>query len=649
MLHPRGRVSEVQRRQMTTVLAPNVHNIAVAGHVRRLPGPRQGLLQRSRLPRPPCADGGELDQLRPRDGADRLLLLGGAEARRAGARRSPSPCRPATSATSMPATPPSRWACRSSHFVVATNTNDILARFFETGAMTTSEVVPTYSPSMDIQISSNFERLLFDLYGRDGKALADAMTAFRSTGTLKVGANALGGVRELFDAGRLDDEGTLAAIADCRKRYGETLDPHTAVGYAVAQQHRRDPKVPMVVLATAHPAKFPDAVQKATGERPALPPRLADLFQRTERVDGLPNDVEALKELIDDRMAARSEQRPRVRDMSEVKVTTLANGLRVAVDEMPEVESASLGIWVACGTRHEIGRAQRHGAHAGAHGVQGHPDPLGARHRRGDRECRRQPQRLYRPRDHRLSRLGPEGGRGARRRDGGRHPAQLGVRSRRAAARARRHPAGDRPGARHARRPDLRPVPGDRAARPAARPAGAGHRRFGRGDRPRRPVRLPGAPLHGLEHGAVGGGPRRARPDRRAGREAFRLGAAHAGQRRDAGAAAPMSAATAARRARSSRRIWCWAARASAIAIPTITRTAIYSTLFGGGMSSRLFQRIREERGPGLRHPLLQRRLCRRRPVRHLCRHRRGRSRRAGARRCARSSPASPIRSTSRS
>jgi threonine synthase len=204
-----------------------------------------------------------------------------------------------------------------SHFVVATNTNDILARFFDTGTMTMSEVVPTFSPSMDIQISSNFERLLFDLYGRDGKALADAMTAFRSTGTLKVGANAqgsniLGGVRALFEAGRLDDEGTLAAIADCRKRYGETLDPHTAVGYAVAQQHRRDPKVPMVVLATAHPAKFPDAVQKATGERPALPPRLADLFQRTERVDGLPNDVAALKELIDDRMAAK-EQRPRVR------------------------------------------------------------------------------------------------------------------------------------------------------------------------------------------------------------------------------------------------------------------------------------------------------------------------------------------------
>src|SRR5204863_8728928 len=109
-----------------------------------------------------------------------------------------------------------------SHFVVASNSNDILPRFFESGTMTMSDVVPTYSPSMDIQISSNFERLLFDLYGRDGKALADAMAAFRSSGTLKVGANALGGVKQLFEAGRLDDEGTLAAIADCRKRFAIT-------------------------------------------------------------------------------------------------------------------------------------------------------------------------------------------------------------------------------------------------------------------------------------------------------------------------------------------------------------------------------------------------------------------------------------------
>jgi threonine synthase len=155
---------------------------------------------------------------------------------------------------------------------------------------------------MDIQISSNFERLLFDLYDRNGKALADAMGEFRRTGRLKVGGNTLAGVRSLFDAGRADDEATLAAIADCRRRFGETLDPHTAVGYAVAQQHRRDSRVPMVVLATAHPAKFPDAVERATGERPRLPAPLGDLMERTERVDGLPNDVVALKALIDERM-----------------------------------------------------------------------------------------------------------------------------------------------------------------------------------------------------------------------------------------------------------------------------------------------------------------------------------------------------------
>jgi threonine synthase len=175
--------------------------------------------------------------------------------------------------------------------------------------MTMSEVVPTYSPSMDIQISSNFERLLFDLYGRDGKALAEAMAAFRKTGTLKVGANMLGGVRELFDAGRLDDAGTLLAIADCRARYGETLDPHSAIGYEVGQHNRRDKSVPMVVLATAHPAKFPDAVEKAVGVRPALPSKLGDLLDRTERVEGLANDAAALKTLIDARMAALRQPR----------------------------------------------------------------------------------------------------------------------------------------------------------------------------------------------------------------------------------------------------------------------------------------------------------------------------------------------------
>jgi threonine synthase len=309
MLFPRGRVSEVQRRQMTTVLAPNVHNIAVQGTF------------------DDCQDLAKacFNDLAFRD-KHALTAVNSINFARVMAQIVYyfwAALKLGAPDTPVAFTVPSGnfgnvyagYAAKQmglpiSHFVVAANANDILARFFEQGTMTMTTVVPTYSPSMDIQVSSNFERLLFDLYGRDGKALADAMTAFRSTGTLKVGANAFGDVRALFDAGRVDDEGTLKAIADCLKRFGETIDPHTAVGYAVAQHHRRDPKVPMVVLATAHPAKFPDAVQKATGVRPALPARLGDLLERTERVDGLPNDADALKEMIEDRLAGA---RPRVK------------------------------------------------------------------------------------------------------------------------------------------------------------------------------------------------------------------------------------------------------------------------------------------------------------------------------------------------
>ena len=302
MLFPKGRVSEVQRRQMTTVLAPNVHNIAVQGTF------------------DDCQDLAKacFNDLAFRD-RHALTAVNSINFARVMAQivyyfwaalKLGAPERPV--AFTVPSgnfgNVYAGYAARQmglpiSHFVVGTNSNDILARFFESGTMTMTDVVPTFSPSMDIQISSNFERLLFDLYDRNGVTLADAMTAFRSTGTLRVGANALAGVRGLFDAGRVDEPGTLAAIADCRRRFGETIDPHTAVGYVVAQQHRRDPAIPMVVLATAHPAKFPDAVEKATGVRPPLPGRLGDLMDRAERVDGLRNDIDELKSMIDQRRA----------------------------------------------------------------------------------------------------------------------------------------------------------------------------------------------------------------------------------------------------------------------------------------------------------------------------------------------------------
>ena len=303
MLHPRGRVSEVQRRQMTTVLAPNVHNIAVEGTFDDCQD-----LAKACFNDLPFRDRHALTAVNSINFARvmaQIVYFFWAALRLGAPQRPVAFTVPSGNFGNVYA----GYAARQmglpvSHFVVGANSNDILARFFESGVMETSTVVPTLSPSMDIQISSNFERLLFDLYDRNGVALADAMVAFRSTGRLAVGANALAGVRQLFDAGRLDDAGTLAAIADCRRRYGETIDPHTAVGYAVAQQHRRDPAVPMVVLATAHPAKFPDAVEKAIGERPALPARLGDLLKRQERMDNLPNDPAALKALIDVRRGA---------------------------------------------------------------------------------------------------------------------------------------------------------------------------------------------------------------------------------------------------------------------------------------------------------------------------------------------------------
>jgi threonine synthase len=184
--------------------------------------------------------------------------------------------------------------------VVATNQNDILHRALTSGDYKTDGVRPSISPSMDIQVSSNFERALFDAYDRDGKAVAQLMAELR-TGGFHISQGALERLRATFASGRCSEEETTATIAREYVRTGEVLCPHTAVGVKVANGHLG--ATPMITLATAHPAKFPDAVQEAIGQRPELPPRMADLFDRYERMTRVPNDLGRLQALIRERIA----------------------------------------------------------------------------------------------------------------------------------------------------------------------------------------------------------------------------------------------------------------------------------------------------------------------------------------------------------
>ncbi|MGO9787653.1 MAG: threonine synthase, partial [Stellaceae bacterium] len=193
-----------------------------------------------------------------------------------------------------------------SRLIVATNRNDILARFFNQGDMTIGKVEPTISPSMDIQVSSNFERLYFELVGRDGKAVAEAFTEFRKAGKLPITKAQWENSRGLFSAYRVDEDQTRAAITAVYKESGLLIDPHSAVALAAAQRAIADKSMnlyggPLVVVATAHPAKFPDAVESATGIRPEAPPRLAKIMKLPERLEKLPNRLGAVEDFIKSR------------------------------------------------------------------------------------------------------------------------------------------------------------------------------------------------------------------------------------------------------------------------------------------------------------------------------------------------------------
>jgi len=173
--------------------------------------------------------------------------------------------------------------------------------------MTRRPVQPTLAPAMDIQVSSNFERLMFDLCGRDGRAISQSMAAFRDSGTLRMADDALAEARVLFDAARLDDAGINAMIDRIWRQAGILIDPHTATAVHAAEEKRRDACVPMVVLGTAHPAKFLDTFQGASGVRPALPDRLVGLMDLPEHVRSLPNDLALVQDFVRDRAALIAE------------------------------------------------------------------------------------------------------------------------------------------------------------------------------------------------------------------------------------------------------------------------------------------------------------------------------------------------------
>ncbi len=304
ILYPHDRISAVQRRQMTTVGASNVHTLAIEGSFDDCQDLVKAMFADTRF-----RDAHNLSAVNSinwaRIMAQIVYYVAASVSLGAPSRRVIFSVPTGNFGNVYAAYAAGAMGLPILKLIVGSNTNDILDRFFRSGEMRIQSVVPTLSPSMDIQISSNFERLLFDLFDRDGAMVNRCMRDFRSSGRFVVTSDQLTQARALFDSHRLDDDGIRDLIAETYRTTGELIDPHTAVGLAAARAASSDPTVPVVALGCAHPAKFPDAVEQATGVRPGLPPRLADLFDRPERVVRLPNDLAAVQAFIRERAPRR--------------------------------------------------------------------------------------------------------------------------------------------------------------------------------------------------------------------------------------------------------------------------------------------------------------------------------------------------------
>jgi threonine synthase len=298
ILFPHGRVSEVQRRQMTTPAEANVHALAVDGDFDDCQARLKDMFNDFAF-----RDGVGLAGVNSinwaRVLAQVVYYFTAAVALGAPGRTVNFTVPTGNFGDIYAGFVARRMGLPVGQLVIATNQNDILHRCLTTGEYRTDGVRPSISPSMDIQVSSNFERALFDAYGRDGRAVAQLMDELRAGGAFTVSQGALQALREVFASGRVSEAETTATIAEELAASGELLCPHSAVGVKVARGHLG--AVPMVTLATAHPAKFPDAVEAATGIRPVLPARMAGLFERPERVTRVANDLAALKAIVIER------------------------------------------------------------------------------------------------------------------------------------------------------------------------------------------------------------------------------------------------------------------------------------------------------------------------------------------------------------
>ena len=299
ILYPHGRVSDVQRRQMTTPSEANVHAIAMDGDFddcqARVKDMFNDLAFRDEVR---LAGVNSINWARV---LAQVVYYFSAAVSLGAPHRAVSFTVPTGNFGDIFAGYVARqMGLPIAKLVIATNQNDILDRALRSGSYTTNGVTPSISPSMDIQVSSNFERVLFDAYGRDGAAVTALMGEMKAGG-FKISQGALEMLRATFASGRCSEEETTATIKTAFDTTGEVLCPHSAVGVKVAGDHLGT--IPMITLATAHPAKFPDAVEAAMGVRPALPPRMADLPHRPERVTRAANDLGALQALVRERIA----------------------------------------------------------------------------------------------------------------------------------------------------------------------------------------------------------------------------------------------------------------------------------------------------------------------------------------------------------